>query len=131
MDAKILKALKHRDLNTVKSSINSDNVNDRDEEGCSVLHHAVSFYNIDAVNYILSLDDVNINIRDIDGWTPLLIAVKFNYFIIAEILLEHCADWSLRTKKGFKVYDIIKSHNMKELLDIYINAIDIKEPEFL
>ena len=65
----------------------------------TLLHHACEARDFDAVRKILSVPKVNVNIRNGDGDTPLLCAIKSNNSTIAEMLIKAGADVNIMDKK--------------------------------
>ncbi|KAF5699327.1 serine threonine kinase [Fusarium mundagurra] len=67
----------------------------------SFLHTGAAFgVNPDRFRAFLGLLCSTVNARDIDGNTPLLLAVRFDHVEIAKLLLEHRADASLTNHQG-------------------------------
>lgn len=56
--------------------------------GDTLLHYCV-FNNIDKLSYILINQKCNLNAQNIDGYTPLMIALKNNNYKICELLLQN------------------------------------------
>ncbi|UKJ89096.2 ankyrin repeat containing protein [Theileria orientalis] len=65
-----------------------------DEVGRSAIHYACTSGNVDLVSYLITRD-VEIDKKDVKGWTPLFISVVKNYVDIVELLLDCGADLTL------------------------------------
>lgn len=94
------------DVECMKSSLSlGANVNATDDDGVSVLFHAVcngndSRYSVDVVKAILT-KELNINeVRYDDKYTALLVAIKAGRNDIAIILIESGADFNLKSSVG-------------------------------
>ena len=61
----------------------------RDEYNWTPLHIAASHNCCEAVKLLISLENVNVNIADLDGETPLHCAAKDGYIDVMSILLHH------------------------------------------
>ncbi|BAM41410.1 ankyrin repeat containing protein [Theileria orientalis strain Shintoku] len=65
-----------------------------DEVGRSAIHYACTSGNAELVRYLISRE-VEIDKKDVKGWTPLFISVVNNYVEIVELLLDAGADLTL------------------------------------
>lgn len=66
-------------------------VDDRDENGTTILMLAAARGNINFVRELISRGS-DVNAADMDNWTALLCATKGGFLDIVEILVEHGAD---------------------------------------
>lgn len=99
------------DIEYVQKAISSgsNTANDKDNNGYTPIHAAVSYGHIELLRYLISQGG-NINITDNDGDTPLH---SVESLIVARVLIEELnADWHLRNASGQSVSIIIsKPHN--------------------
>lgn len=68
-----------------------------------------------AVKVLLKKKTVNINTRDKDGNTPLILAVHENNFYVCEVLIEHGADVSLKNNKGVDALSLASNPKRAEI----------------
>lgn len=89
------------------------------------MHYAVRTVSVEAIKTLL-LHDVDINLQDNDGWTPLHLAVQSRRTDVVRLLLMKGADKTLKNQDGLtplelclhsgrdtKTYELIKL--LKEL----------------
>lgn len=79
------------------------NVNLVDNAGVSALHWVARSMNeatMDIFALIINVDDVDVNIRDIEGYTPLMRAVEFENVNIVHALLERQSDVYIKNNYG-------------------------------
>ena len=80
------------------------------------LRHAAWVGNLKEVKQLVKKKDVDVNSVDADGFTPLLIAVRWNRLEVAKFLLEkRRADTTKRTNEGDSVYNVAELHGHTEL----------------
>lgn len=86
----------------------------------SHLHTGAAFgVNPDRFRAFLGLLRGTINIRDDDGNTPLLLAVRFNHVEIAKLLLENGADVSLPNKRGETPWHwLVAIEKLEDIIDL-------------
>lgn len=97
---------------------NGADVFDFDEEGVSIFDMAITYDNIDMVNYIIEKGiDVNSTKRR-SGFTPLMAAVSYGRGRIVKILLENGADQESTDSKGFRAVDFARKMNKKSILEL-------------
>ena len=91
-------------------------------DGISVLHMAASNNDIHLLDYIISLNDKNldINIKNQDGWTAAHMAGWLDNFDSLNLLIENGADISLKNNNNLSTYEeIIRADNQELLECIY------------
>jgi ankyrin repeat protein len=108
------------------------NINYRNNEGYSSLHHAVERDNLDVVRFLLN-HGANINILNNMGDTPLHLATFDCNIEIVEFLLNHYPDIT-KNRENQTPLDIAEDcddGDIVKMLEDYIeyNIEDIKEPE--
>ena len=97
-------------------------VNAVDSQGRSALIYAVDVDSGQNLNIVSSLleNKANINVSDQQGRTPLAIAVERAHADTVLLLLEHGADWSVKTSKGDDLFSHaadMRYEIIKELLE--------------
>ncbi len=76
----------------------------------NILHNAVRVNNIRLIKELLSKNDIDINKIDFYGYTPLHLAVRFNYFDIAKELIDNGANVNtIDSYKDTPLLDSIRS----------------------
>lgn len=97
---------------------NGADIFDFDDEGVSIFDMAITYNNIEMVNYLIEKGiDVNKTSRK-SGFTSLMAAACYGRVEIAKILLENGADQNARDSKGFTAVDFARKMNKKSVLDI-------------
>ncbi|KAF5977752.1 hypothetical protein FCOIX_6349 [Fusarium coicis] len=69
-------------------------------QGEKLLLSASKYGHIHVVRVLLEARHTNLNIKDREGWTPLMWAINYRHNRIVKILLEHKADVNTRDKTG-------------------------------
>lgn len=104
---------------------NGADIYDFDDEGVSVFDMAITYDNLEMINYILQKGiDVNKTTRK-SGLTPLMTASCYGRVEVVKTLLDHGADKNIVDAKGFTATDFARKMNKKtilELLDFDKNA---------
>ena len=91
---------------------------DFDDEGVSIFDMAITYNNIEMVNYLLSQGiDVNKTTRR-SGFTALMAAACYGRTEIAKILLKHNANKDVKDSKGFTAIDFARKMNKKSVLEL-------------
>ena len=74
-------------------------VNDRDEQGATLLHYAAQFHRA-RIAQILIEEGANVNLQDLTGETPLHYAATRDSLGVAQLLVSRGADVNLRNNEG-------------------------------
>jgi len=91
---------------------------DFDEEGVSILDMAITYDNIDMVNYLIDNGmDVNQTNRR-SGFTSLMAAACYGRVQIVKILLQNNANQTAKDSKGFSAIDFARKMNKKSVLEL-------------
>ena len=89
---------------------------DFDDEGVSIFDMAITYNNIEMVNYLIEEGiDVNRTNRR-SGFTPLMAATCYGRNDIIEILLANGVDQNASDSKGFRAVDFARKMNKKSIL---------------
>ena len=101
----------------IKKIINQMDVNTQNKYGWSFLHIAIRYGNFDIMRWLVEEKNIDINIQDEPGWTPLMEAIIDDKPEAVEYLINKGADTSLRNKRGASAYDLVikfgKTHLQK------------------
>lgn len=97
---------------------NGADILDIDDEGVSVFDIAITYNNIEMVNYLISKEvDINKTSRK-SGFTSLMAAACYGRVEIAKILLKNNADQQATDIKGFRAVDFARKMNKKSILEL-------------
>lgn len=97
---------------------NGADIFDFDEEGVSIFDMAITYNNIDIVNYLIEKGiDVNSTSRK-SGFMPLMAAVSYGRRDIVKILLDNGANQEFTDSRGFKAVDFARKMNKKSILEL-------------
>jgi ankyrin repeat protein len=97
---------------------NGADIFDFDDEGVSIFDMAITYDNLEMVNYLLEKgQDVNKTTRK-SGFTALMCAACYGRTEIAKVLLDHGADQNVRDNKGFSAVDFARKMNKKSILEL-------------
>lgn len=92
---------------------------DFDHEGVSIFDMAITYDNIEMVQYLIEQGkDVNKTTRR-SGFTALMGAACYGRVEIAKILLENRADQYVKDLKGFSAMDFARKMNKKSILALF------------
>ena len=101
-------------LHKQRSEINVNRVNKT--SGISALHHAVLEENYAMVQHLVNDFHCNINLQDVEGWTPLHAASAVGSIRIAQFLLDNGAKASILSKNCEFPVDVAEEEGIEELL---------------
>ena len=113
-------SLKYKcDNDLVMLLINSGaDIYDFDEEGVNIFEMAITYNNLEIVQYLISRGiDVNKTQRR-SGFTPLMAATCYGRVEIVKLLLENSADKHAIDLKGISVIDFARKMNKKTILKL-------------
>ncbi len=107
----------HCDFDIIKLLIdNNADIYDFDNEGVSIFDMAITYNNIEMVQYMIKQGiDVNETKRK-SGFTPLMCASCYGRVEIVKILLEKGANKDIKESKGFNATDFARKMNKKSVL---------------
>ncbi len=92
---------------------------DFDDEGVSIFDMAITYDNLEMVEYLLTqgVEVEKTNRRS--GFTALMAATCYGRVEIAKVLLENGADQNRVDSKGFSAVDFARKMNKKSILEIF------------
>ncbi|KAF5613591.1 ankyrin repeat domain protein [Fusarium subglutinans] len=70
------------------------------KEGGKLLLSAAKYGHINVVRVLVEAKETNINLKDGEGWTPLMWAINYRHNRIIKLLLEHKAEVNIRDRAG-------------------------------
>ena len=98
---------------------NGADIFDFDDEGVSIFDMAITYNNMELVEYIIEQGiDINSTNRK-SGFTPLMAATCYGRVEIVKKLLELGADLSMVDSKGFSAVDFARKMNKKSMLELF------------
>lgn len=105
------------DMQTLMFLIDSGaDIFDFDEEGVSILDMAITYDNLELVNYLID-NGVNVNSTNRkSGFTALMAAACYGRVEITKVLLANNVDQEVRDSKGFSAGDFARKMNKKSVL---------------
>lgn len=83
-------------------------------DGITVLHMAASNNDIHTIDYLINLKDIdiNVNVRNSEGWTPAHMAGWLNNFDAVNLLLENGANIAQKNANNLTCYEeIVRADN--------------------
>ncbi|XP_046560779.1 putative ankyrin repeat protein RF_0381 [Haliotis rubra] len=98
-----------------------------DESGDNILHLACVGKDEEIMKHVLRLDILDINCRDTDGSTPLLLAIEYNARGVFDVLLESGADPSVVNRDGDNVLHLACLRGDEEMVKhvLKLHIVDI------
>ncbi|EAY13110.1 ankyrin repeat protein, putative [Trichomonas vaginalis G3] len=110
--------------------LNGADVNEKDEDEWTLLHHAARDNSKEFAEILIS-NGADINAKTEDGFTPLHYAARENRKEIAEILISNGADINDKDKDGWTPLHCAAKYNSKEIAEILIsNDADINAKDY-
>ena len=129
----LLIAVKNNNFLTAKFLIEKGaNVNFQNEAGVSALHIAsrIDTSDMDRIfDLLINTRNLNVDIKDMEGYTPLMRAVEFEKLSVIQSLVKIGADLDVKNNYGFNVMELAKrsleGKRTKEEIAVSQNIIDI------
>lgn len=78
--------------------------------------------NVDAVREILASPNVDLKYSDIDGWTPLMLAIKYKHYEVCCMLINAGADVNKPNHFGVTPLSLAKSPEHADMKKALLNA---------
>ncbi|CAF0874013.1 unnamed protein product, partial [Didymodactylos carnosus] len=99
----LFEACRNGDLAKVKRLLTNQNVNAKDLLGrkSTLLHFAAGFGRKDIVEYLLSIEGVDVHAKDDGGLVPIHNAASFGHSEVVQLLLNHHSDANTRDNWNF------------------------------
>lgn len=91
---------------------------DFDDEGVSILDMAITYNNLEMVQYLI---DKGVNVSKAtrrSGFTPLMASACYGRVQIAKLLIENGVDQRVTDSKGFTAADFARKMNKKSILEV-------------
>ena len=113
-------SLRHKcDIDLVMLLVDSGaDIYDFDEEGVSIFEMAITYGNLEMVEYMIKQGiDVNETKRR-SRFSPLMAAVSYGRIDIVKVLLENGANKENTDSKGISVIDFARKLNKKSILEL-------------
>ncbi len=102
------------------------NINDQDTEGKTALIFAVIKNQIESVKELVKQKDINLELYDKHYLTALMYACFFGYKEVAQILIEHNANYNYIDDEGYTPFLSIVMRGHINMLDMFIEkGVDI------
>ena len=109
-------AVKHDDLNSVKSYVSKGYIEKCDRKyGLTPLILAAYYNHYDIAKYLLD-QGARVDVRDNSGRTALIYAASYNYLDMAMLLLEHKASVLIQDQDGYNAMDYAQTSNFTEMI---------------
>ncbi|XP_077297584.1 uncharacterized protein LOC143919246 [Arctopsyche grandis] len=100
--------------------LNGANPRYLDKAGCSLMHVAVfHFKYVDVKSIIRNLDGIDVNDRDVEGKTPLHLAVECGRVSIVGLLVRKGGDISATDQNGNTPLDLATKFNHAKVMDFF------------
>lgn len=96
----------------VPDKIRAPNLPQRDREGNTVVHLAVNLKDMDFLKWLVENTEVDINRKNNDGATPLVLAILSKQYDIVWYLLTHKADFKINYKDLYPIDMLIGENNL-------------------
>lgn len=121
-DKTLIDAARSGDLNKLKQTLSDCDINSREPIlGNSALHYAVVGNHIAIVQQLVQSPDIDIDIENRNGSTPLLSAVDYGHSAIVRILVTANADINFSDMQGFTaIHKAVLTGNL-EILKFLLN----------
>lgn len=122
------------DLYTISLLAENDNslVNSKTEFNVTPLHIACDYNNLEAVMYFCTNSNIDINARDIDGWTALYHAAHSKSMEAYNLLIRLGADTNITDNNDVLPYEVLTrkiEDDINELRDIDVELLEAIEED--
>lgn len=99
----------------INSGANIQEVDPATEE--AALNKFVRYQDELVVQYLLA-KNANVDVRDIEGFSPLMRAAEARHLKMVQLLLAHKADLTLKNKNGETAYDIARAKGDQRIMEL-------------
>ena len=101
-------------LEDVSNWLNSKKIDERlDWQGATALHVAAAKGYNKVISLLLQIGNVDVNVQDNDGWTPVHAAVHWGSKTACELLTEAGGDFEIRNSNGQTPHDLAEKDFLK------------------
>uniref|UniRef100_A0A671QGL1 Histone-lysine N-methyltransferase EHMT2-like n=1 Tax=Sinocyclocheilus anshuiensis TaxID=1608454 RepID=A0A671QGL1_9TELE len=119
----LLEAIVNNHVEVVKYLIQSGAcVYHAEEDGSTGLHHAAKRGNLEVLMLLLSTGQVDLNVQDSGGWTPIIWAAEHRHIDVIRALLNRGADVTLRDKEMNVCLHWASFAGSAEIAELVLNA---------
>ena len=126
IETKLWKAINDKDISAIKDLANKNefNLQDRDNKGKHLLHQAVSSRQDNIVDLMLTNDEISklIDVKDKNGVTPLILAIKCKSFTITKKLIEAGANKNIIDHHKRTILHHAVIENQAEILEYLLQS---------
>jgi ankyrin repeat protein len=92
------------------------------DKGLSLLHHACKRGDCDAIRVLLAHQGINVNLKNYDGETPLMFAVRHDHLEAVELLLQHSdIEINHENQWGETALTFAKPRQYQEIVDLLLS----------
>ncbi len=124
-------AICRKDFDSAKGIlIYCENVNAKDHDGYTPLHHALGVGSESIFNTLLNRYEINVNVQDPEGYTPLHYAVKRNSeTMVKSLLMVRGIDATIKSNRGVTPLDVARQNNFGTIVRLLLehqNKIDTR-----
>ena len=128
----LMKAVHHGQLEVVELLLERGaDVNLQDDDNCTALWHAVAMNRTEIVRLLLDQGDIQVDLKQKDGWTPLEKVCYEGYQNIVELLLNKGSDVNAQDDAGYgPLWNAVQNNHpdiVKLLLDQDNILVDLKQ----
>ncbi len=103
-------------------NINADWFKSRVAKGIKLLHYVAEEGRVSAVNILLSVPGIIVDIKDAAGWTPLHFAAEQGHIEIVELLLANRAQKNVPNNKGMTPLYLAALNNHENIVALLSNG---------
>jgi len=113
----ILKIIKEKNVALLNPIIKNYEINAVDENGISLLFHAIQYSNFDIVKILIE-NGAEINIRNVSKITPLMVAADIGNIDMVNLLVEKGADTNIVDQNNNYAYNYAENNNYYEIVRV-------------
>lgn len=114
-DKTIFDYVKENNLTKLTSNLNSNNINDKDEDGMGLIHWAADRGSLEILKYLIE-SKIDVDMVDQDGQTALHYAVSCDHVDCVKLLVNHGADKNIKDSDDLLPRDLTTDTKILELL---------------
>ncbi|CAJ1393867.1 unnamed protein product [Effrenium voratum] len=118
----VLKACSQGDLGQLKLMAKRGALQQKCQAGNSLLHVGARSGQLEVVQFLLSNRQVDVNVQNKNGWTPLMWTAITGQVELAELLIQAASDIYKRDEKGMTALMWAAKHGHQEIARLLLNA---------